>query len=503
MHGRFIFEVGSGEEGYDSPRTRTRPFYPKRSHKKSRKGCVNCKTRKVKCDETLPACRSCALRRDACVYVDAAPVTRVQQPRRHLTFVHVKPAPASSLKRNIAASLPSEGRCESQGQSVSPLLASGSLGMLPPSASLEAVDMKLIWNYTVKTVCSFVADEKHQYIAASIYRNEVVSLAFDSPFLLNSILALSCLELQKIDRRFSLELAYSYHLKAVEGYNRAISEARPETFPAIMANALFVGFLTSHTFRDPKARDLYIADWLSVWRGVVSIVEMVGIEMISELSFGVILYRSPIDLEASALAVPEYLRSLIDSITETDEDYPSIAAYTTTLTLLGSLYLHLGTGLGSDLDHRVACWPSLVPRAFAHLAQQHRPRALIILAHLGCFFKLMTIRPWWIEGVGERTISDILKHLAGTPWMDALKIPLAVETKTRSIDIARALLGNANWVNPERSQDQMNRHYLYIQDEDPITASAELLRVEHEKDNEMEMQVDADISRRLGQAQVC
>ena len=33
---------------------------PKRAHKKSRRGCLNCKARKVKCDETRPLCNNCA-----------------------------------------------------------------------------------------------------------------------------------------------------------------------------------------------------------------------------------------------------------------------------------------------------------------------------------------------------------------------------------------------------------------------------------------------------------
>ncbi|KAF2235640.1 hypothetical protein EV356DRAFT_444661 [Viridothelium virens] len=34
--------------------------YPRRAHKKSRKGCKNCKARKVKCDEQRPLCGPCA-----------------------------------------------------------------------------------------------------------------------------------------------------------------------------------------------------------------------------------------------------------------------------------------------------------------------------------------------------------------------------------------------------------------------------------------------------------
>src|SRR3954470_20713651 len=62
-----------------------RPYHSKRSHRKSRAGCISCKKRKVKtvlspppsallthlqvkCDEARPSCRHCALRKEQCVY---------------------------------------------------------------------------------------------------------------------------------------------------------------------------------------------------------------------------------------------------------------------------------------------------------------------------------------------------------------------------------------------------------------------------------------------------
>lgn len=47
--------------------TRRRPI-PRKGHKKSRNGCFNCKRRKVKCPETLPACSNCMRNGLACEY---------------------------------------------------------------------------------------------------------------------------------------------------------------------------------------------------------------------------------------------------------------------------------------------------------------------------------------------------------------------------------------------------------------------------------------------------
>lgn len=46
---------------------RRRPI-PRKGHKKSRKGCFNCKRRKVKCPETLPECANCKRNGLVCEY---------------------------------------------------------------------------------------------------------------------------------------------------------------------------------------------------------------------------------------------------------------------------------------------------------------------------------------------------------------------------------------------------------------------------------------------------
>lgn len=44
----------------------------KRAHRKSRLGCLTCKQRRVKCDETKPQCINCGSRQIACVYANDA-----------------------------------------------------------------------------------------------------------------------------------------------------------------------------------------------------------------------------------------------------------------------------------------------------------------------------------------------------------------------------------------------------------------------------------------------
>ncbi|ETN37540.1 uncharacterized protein HMPREF1541_07162 [Cyphellophora europaea CBS 101466] len=54
----------------EAPRLQPKkPQTTRRSHRKSRKGCLTCKTRRVKCDETRPICTNCSSRATECEYV--------------------------------------------------------------------------------------------------------------------------------------------------------------------------------------------------------------------------------------------------------------------------------------------------------------------------------------------------------------------------------------------------------------------------------------------------
>ncbi|KAJ0414586.1 hypothetical protein BJY00DRAFT_318670 [Aspergillus carlsbadensis] len=56
----------------------TKKYHPRRAHKKSRAGCLTCKKRRVKCDETHPTCRHCVRTGWTCSWPDAEPQTGSQ-----------------------------------------------------------------------------------------------------------------------------------------------------------------------------------------------------------------------------------------------------------------------------------------------------------------------------------------------------------------------------------------------------------------------------------------
>lgn len=68
----FIFERPDLAQVQEAPRTRSSP---RRTHNKSRLGCQACKKRRIKCDETAPACGQCRDKGVECVYNHKPPTT--------------------------------------------------------------------------------------------------------------------------------------------------------------------------------------------------------------------------------------------------------------------------------------------------------------------------------------------------------------------------------------------------------------------------------------------
>ncbi|OJJ07007.1 hypothetical protein ASPVEDRAFT_201474 [Aspergillus versicolor CBS 583.65] len=53
-------------------------FRPRRRHRKSRNGCLECKRRRIKCDEMKPSCSRCVLTMQKCIYPPTSPTSQPQ-----------------------------------------------------------------------------------------------------------------------------------------------------------------------------------------------------------------------------------------------------------------------------------------------------------------------------------------------------------------------------------------------------------------------------------------
>ncbi|OAA67326.1 Zn(2)-C6 fungal-type DNA-binding domain protein [Niveomyces insectorum RCEF 264] len=313
---------------------------------------------------------------------------------------------------------------------------------LPPQ--VDETDIKLFWFYTTKGFDSFAAGAGNQPKVDEIMQVIIPRHAFERRFLMDCLLALSALELQRLNQPIDAARTLMYRARAYAGYRSAIEEARPETFPALLACSLLLCALSSETFRDPDSRPLYILDWMIVWRGIGLIVRIIRPEKFHESGMAMLFARPPINLDASARHTPNHLLFMVSAIRPDDPDFAQVGVYYETLKYLGSLYRELESGFGRMLQLRVITWFTFVPEAFITLARQCRPRALVIVAHYLAFVKLCK-RVWWMAGIADKQIGDI-RNALDDEWHPYLSAPLAVLKTDDSIALGRILLNDEQWM---------------------------------------------------------
>lgn len=477
------FTVGGRQEsvtataGSASAVVAEKPYYSKRPHKKSRTGCRNCKVRKVKCDEARPSCRACVLRRAECVYPTPAPEPAVDG--RPSILAQTEPCYKVAAATSAVLSLrgPRQGRRpradEANGNgSLSSRSASSDDGMAMnvrvvaepqfcPTPDVDAVDMKLLWFYTTNTFQSFSPDGGRGMRVDDVLRVDVVQHAFASPFLMNCLLGLTVLHLQYLGQPDVVPAprAIAYRARTFEGYRRAIEAADPSTYPALLACSLLLCALSSQMFREPDTKPLYVVDWMMVWRGIGLIIDLIRPQALVDSGMQVLFHRPRLDLDSSAAKIPNNLLFMVSSIPLGDPDFEHRDTYYDTLKYLGSLYGELEAGFSPILDLRLVTFFTFVPKNFITVARMHRPRALVILAHYLAFTKVID-RVWWMENIADREIRNICDLLDSSssnttnPWTSLLHVPRTVVQLTSKYDIARVLLNNSSWDDP----DAVNRY---------------------------------------------
>ncbi|KAF4450921.1 Sterol regulatory element-binding ECM22 [Fusarium albosuccineum] len=421
-----------------SPPPVEKPYHSKRPHKKSRSGCRNCKTRKVKCDEVRPVCRSCRLRKAECVYPNP--------PASSSTAVaNVSPAsPAASLASRTSHRAPSPDAIsissgDETGEDAGPLL----MQPLFRPGVLDNADMRLLWFYTSSTCNSFSIDDGRPNPVTEILKTRMVQVAFENPFLMDSLFALASLHMQSLSQECDPSRALAYRARSFEGYRRAVENSRPETYPALIANSLLLTALSSQNFRDDDAKELYIIDWMVVWRGIGLVIDLMGIERLFDSGLYALFNRPPVDLDLASSAIPSNLLFMVSSIQHDDPDYIDVETYYETLKYLGSLYYNLNDGINPVMLLRVITWFTFVPRHFVQLSRERRPRALVILAYYSIFLKL-TKTVWWLRGIGDRSLRDICEYL-GTEWQHLLAVPQMARHVHTELDLARVLYEDPTW----------------------------------------------------------
>ncbi|RHZ70911.1 hypothetical protein CDV55_107449 [Aspergillus turcosus] len=235
-----------------------RVYHPRRPHRKSRSGCLTCKRRRVKCDETQPHCLRCQKHGVTCVY--AGPECSTTERGLISLIIEKKPELVSPSSREYSMYLLEVA------EKIDELLQLGSKKRHLPDAVCA---LHHFHNATTPTI----ANDRTQLLL----RNQLIPLAFNTPLLMHTIIAVATSHLRyAVPDKTTYKLAEAYHWQqAISQYSKELARAvGPHNMDALFSTCLLMtvnAFLldeynprSSFVFSDdPKA-----LNWLTLQGGL-------------------------------------------------------------------------------------------------------------------------------------------------------------------------------------------------------------------------------------------
>lgn len=437
----------------------------RRSHRKSRNGCAECKRRHIRCDEGRPACTNCAIAERACSFPLEAPhhhQQRVYSPARSSssTGSRSKASPIvrtpPTIEEERRSMPPQQSRAPSQAPSLSgpsqpssaappslpsfndtfadtappstlpPPLPAGAT-QLPPS-TFTPQHLALLHHVETQMSSDILGFGKTPAIVGIAIQH-----ANECPYLLDQLLAFSAMHLA----HKSPEAAASYRHQATELQTRAVAYFNAQTqslateellYP--IPRFLFAAMLSLHVLAETLAYhrsdfhhfiDRFI-ECIHLHWGIRPVIKPTW-QLLLESELGTILSITIIQKPEDPLSGSETL-PLHALVNNSDLSPSSIAACRETIAMLQWAFDLTGRLPTQDLPHGVSGFSVLVPGDFVGILRKHQPEALVILAYYGVL--LHRARKYWICGDnGQFMIRSIAQHL-GTYWADAMRYPLSV-----------------------------------------------------------------------------
>jgi len=393
---------------------------PRRSHKKSRAGCSECKRRHLKCDETKPKCINCVTAHLRCPYED--------EPRLVSDYAPSLSHSQEVIRENSNASSPTTSRSPSSTVNVfSPpqVLADSTLNML----HLELLHH---WSYGFHDSFLLSSDDPYQK-----YSQTCITHGLRNPFLMRQILATSALHIcitHPNQRVFYHQHATQLQSEALAGFNAILQGLNESNIvPAFLVSSLIAMhvFCDTFLFREESGASFNsvldsLIGCINLLRGVRSVIHTWW-TFLCESELGPILVSAQNKRHAHVERVPVNLAELNRMIDIADIGAASREAYKEAVLELENVFA-AQTDL-PELESRTSAqmifaWLVIIPKGYVELLSARRPEALVILSYYAV--NLHYRRKFWaINDAGSFLIQGISSHL-GKHWEQWLAWPKQV-----------------------------------------------------------------------------
>ncbi|CAI7664131.1 unnamed protein product [Penicillium pancosmium] len=376
----------------------------RRSHRKSRHGCSNCKRRRVKCDEGRPTCANCDQRHDTCIYTAPGPYTFAEDTERPRRSRSQRPSEPELAGSDISSVQNHLDIVTSTGSSTSP--------------SLDMKQLELVLQWIKHTHRLFARNEETR----RVWEMPVLQEALQAPFLMHGILAISALHLSEIshlngDDSYSewVNTAIAHKNTALSMFSEQlpnISQANVKPMMSFASLAVVFSFATTRNLgpsqQEGPSLDALI-DIFTLSRGVQQVVSAEA-EFLFASNFGPLF-----DIKAPDTPIPTEFQNAFERPEELNLDCyrqssshdmvpyqraiafmrqlaPFTFAEPTSLTLAGGFAIR-------------------APGDFMEDLKVSRPLALVVLAHY-CVFLHLARENWCVGPWGSIVLQEVSQILA-------------------------------------------------------------------------------------------
>ncbi|KAL4770066.1 hypothetical protein BDW60DRAFT_193425 [Aspergillus nidulans var. acristatus] len=384
----------------------------RRSHKKSRGGCVECKRRHVKCDEQRPRCLLCTMSSRECSFASEAPTPADRSP----TILR-SPRPSPSWDQN-------EGQGNARAQSIEDPINLQHTELLIHLTSSRAADVFSL------------GDGFEPYQATA---SRALGIGLTSPYLLYQLLAFSARHLAYLHpdkRAYHLHQATSLQTRALSLFNAGKVQITASNcvavclFSVVLGHHLLTDTLTlalSGSVQPPGCRGSGLDSFLNRYiqclethRGVYT-VAMGGWSLLMETELAPVLSRS----RAFTSQEPkgdecQQLQALVVSSVSLKQEEKEACQQAIRYLQLG--FDALSTWENENMRYQMLfLWNVLVPSEFGGLLARKRAQALVILAYYALLLHHGR-HIWQVGGAGQHIIGMIEEYL-GPKWSQWIEYP--------------------------------------------------------------------------------
>ncbi|PVI00572.1 hypothetical protein DM02DRAFT_671889 [Periconia macrospinosa] len=367
-HGIPFSADGSGKGQPDAPSSCDDALAEKgkrRSHRKSRFGCNNCKLRRVKCDEGKPECKNCRHRRIRCNFATAT-------------------TPDSGSSHPLSSAEPT----------ASPI---NEASLVPTDLGLPEIE--LIYHWTAATAKTLSLQDP----GAKFWQTNVTETALTHYYLLHLIFAITALHLAycRPSRHEEYTAKANQHYdKALPAVTSELSRLNHDNCDAVLLSVQLISFVG--WARGPQPGEFLAfssanerSEWLIFFRGIRSTLETLDYNSFKKSLLPQMSARGKILPPNTRPTFERPLANLRDYI-QFASPHDRLASNLVALELLLECYHNRYDGVDSEY-HLVFSWLFRMEEDFLEAMQKHEAVPLVLFAHFAVLMNDME-GLWYMKG---------------------------------------------------------------------------------------------------------